>query len=98
MGNCLPTDVRLHRKYDLKGSTYGRTAGMKAQNPNAILKVTLSLMSTISLILAQLQDSLLAAIPAVRCHLCLLCETFAASPAWPEAICILGIAALSRVS
>ncbi|KAK9868987.1 hypothetical protein WJX84_003964 [Apatococcus fuscideae] len=38
MGNCLPTDVRLHRKYDLKGSTYGRTAGMKAQNPNAILK------------------------------------------------------------
>ncbi|KAK9837682.1 hypothetical protein WJX74_002866 [Apatococcus lobatus] len=38
MGNCLPTDVRLHRKYDLKGSTYGRTAGTKAQNPSAILK------------------------------------------------------------
>ena len=39
MGNVFPTDVRLHRKYDLKGSTYGRTAGLKMADPNAILKV-----------------------------------------------------------
>ncbi|KAK9815589.1 hypothetical protein WJX72_006406 [[Myrmecia] bisecta] len=39
MGNVFPTDVRLHRKYDLKGSTYGRTAGpKKLADPNAILK------------------------------------------------------------
>ncbi len=25
MGNVLPSDLRLHRRYDLKGSTYGRT-------------------------------------------------------------------------
>ena len=39
MGNVFPTDVRLHRKYDIKGSTYGRTAGSKIADPNAILKV-----------------------------------------------------------
>ena len=38
MGNVFPTDVRLHRKYDLKGSTYGRTAGAKMSDPNIILK------------------------------------------------------------
>lgn len=27
MGNVLPSDLRLHRKFDLKGSTYGRTVG-----------------------------------------------------------------------
>lgn len=40
MGNVFPTDTRLHRKYDLKGSTYGRTAGSAAlSDPNAVLKV-----------------------------------------------------------
>ena len=40
MGNVLPSDVRLHRKYDLKGSTYGRTAGAEARatNPHCTLK------------------------------------------------------------
>ena len=40
MGNVLPSDVRLHRKYDLKGSTYGRTAGIEARvtNPHCTLK------------------------------------------------------------
>ena len=27
MQNALPTHLRLHRRYDLKGSRYGRTAG-----------------------------------------------------------------------
>jgi len=27
MGNVLPSDLRLHRRYDLKGSSYGRTVG-----------------------------------------------------------------------
>jgi hypothetical protein len=40
MGNVFPTEVRLHRKYDLKGSTHGRTAGPDALTaPNTILKV-----------------------------------------------------------
>ena len=40
MGNVFPTEVRLHRKYDLKGSTHGRTAGSrKYTEPDAILKV-----------------------------------------------------------
>ena len=30
MGNVFPTEVRLHRKYDLKGSTHGRTAGAQS--------------------------------------------------------------------
>ncbi len=40
MGNVFPTEVRLHRKYDLKGSTHGRTAGScKFTAPDTILKV-----------------------------------------------------------
>lgn len=31
MGNVLPSDLRLHRKFDLKGSTYGRTVGRRQQ-------------------------------------------------------------------
>lgn len=40
MGNVLPSDLRLHRKYDLKGSRYGRTAGaaQRAANPYCTLK------------------------------------------------------------
>ena len=40
MGNVLPSDLRLHRKYDLKGSTYGRTAGREARaaDPHCTLK------------------------------------------------------------
>lgn len=30
MNNLLRTDVPLHRKFDLKGSTYGRSAGPDA--------------------------------------------------------------------
>jgi hypothetical protein len=42
MGNVFPTEVRLHRKYDLKGSTHGRTAGArKYTEPDIILKVRL---------------------------------------------------------
>ena len=40
MGSVFPTEVRLHRKYDLKGSTQGRTVGSKKlTNPNTCLKV-----------------------------------------------------------
>ena len=39
MGNVFPSDVKLHRRYDLKGSTFGRTAAKKASNPNTVLKV-----------------------------------------------------------
>ena len=39
MGNVFPSDVPLHRKYDLKGSTYGRTAGKSLFSPSACLKV-----------------------------------------------------------
>jgi hypothetical protein len=39
MGNVFPTETKMHRKYDLKGSTYGRTAGVKKDLPGAILKV-----------------------------------------------------------
>ena len=40
MGNVLPSHLRLHRKYDLKGSTYGRTAGAQqlAGDPYVTLK------------------------------------------------------------
>lgn len=40
MGNVFPSDVKLHRRYDLKGSTFGRTAAKKAGNPNTVLKVS----------------------------------------------------------
>ena len=42
MGNVFPTDVRLHRRYDLKGSTLGRTSARKAGDPNTVLKVALT--------------------------------------------------------
>ncbi len=46
MGNVFPTDVRLHRRYDLKGSTLGRTSARKAGDPNTVLKVLfLSMLS-----------------------------------------------------
>lgn len=39
MGNVLPTGKRMHRKYDLKGSTYKRTVGAeKMKDPDATLK------------------------------------------------------------
>ena len=39
MGNVFPSDVVLHRRYDLKGSRHGRTAGAEAlAKPNAVLK------------------------------------------------------------
>ena len=40
MGNVLPTDRRLHRKYDLKGSTWRRTIGpeRRAADAHATLK------------------------------------------------------------
>ena len=41
MGNVFPTDVHLHRRYDLKGSTLGRTSARKAGDPNTVLKVSL---------------------------------------------------------
>ena len=41
MGNVFPTEVPLHRKFDLKGSTLGRTAGPKANEPGATLKARL---------------------------------------------------------
>jgi hypothetical protein len=45
MCNVFPTDIRLHRKYDLKGSTYGRTAGPEAlSDRTAVLKVNPGLL------------------------------------------------------
>jgi len=38
MGNVFQTEARMHRKFDLKGSTHGRTAGARAADPAAILK------------------------------------------------------------
>ncbi len=39
MGNVLPTEKRMHRKFDLKGSTYKRTVGKeRLQDPEATLK------------------------------------------------------------
>jgi len=38
MGNVFQTEARMHRKFDLKGSTHGRTAGARAAAPAAILK------------------------------------------------------------
>lgn len=44
MGNVFPTDTRLHRKFDLKGSTYGRTAGARRNDPSATLKASRPLL------------------------------------------------------
>jgi hypothetical protein len=38
MGNVFQTEARMHRKFDLKGSTHGRTAGARTADPAAILK------------------------------------------------------------
>jgi hypothetical protein len=39
MGNVLPTERRMHRKFDLKGSTYKRTVGKeRLQDPDVTLK------------------------------------------------------------
>ena len=38
MGNVFQTEAVLHRKFDLKGSTHGRTAGARASDPHAVLK------------------------------------------------------------
>ena len=39
MGNVLPTEKRMHRRYDLKGSTYGRTVGKgRLSDPSVTLK------------------------------------------------------------
>lgn len=37
MNNLLRTDVPLHRKFDLKGSTYGRAAGPDS-SPSSVHK------------------------------------------------------------
>ena len=37
MNNLMQTDLEIHRKYDLKGSTQGRFSGV-APSPAAILK------------------------------------------------------------
>lgn len=37
MNNLMQTDLEIHRKYDLKGSTQGRFSGV-APSPGAILK------------------------------------------------------------
>ncbi len=41
MRNVFRTEVQIHRRYDLKGSTIGRTAGPEAKSgdPNVTLKV-----------------------------------------------------------
>ena len=39
MGNVFPTETQLHRRFDLKGSTLGRTAGARVNEPNTTLKV-----------------------------------------------------------
>lgn len=40
MGNVLPSDIRLHRKFDIKGSRYGRTVGKerKEKDPYVTLQ------------------------------------------------------------
>lgn len=40
MGNVLPSDRRLHRKYDLKGSRWNRSVGPErlARDPDVVLK------------------------------------------------------------
>eukprot|EP00887_Chlorella_sp_A99_P001757 scaffold19.g1757.t1 len=40
LGNVLPTDLRMHRRYDLKGSTFKRTVGeeRRRSDPGACLK------------------------------------------------------------
>ncbi|KAK9845966.1 hypothetical protein WJX81_007112 [Elliptochloris bilobata] len=38
MGNVFQTEALLHRKFDLKGSTHGRTAGARVADPAAVLK------------------------------------------------------------
>ena len=39
MGNVFPTETKMDRRFDLKGSSHGRTAGSKKDTPDAILKV-----------------------------------------------------------
>ena len=39
MGNVFPTETKMDRRFDLKGSSHGRTAGPKKDGPNVILKV-----------------------------------------------------------
>jgi len=67
MGNVFPTEVRLHRKYDLKGSTHGRTAGVrKYSEPGVILKVSSS-HATCAAVLTALKHFCQG-----RCLLCIL--------------------------
>lgn len=42
MGNVFPTETKMDRRFDLKGSSHGRTAGSKKDTPDAILKVPFS--------------------------------------------------------
>lgn len=43
MGNVFPTETKMDRRFDLKGSSHGRTAGAKKDLPNVILKVSILL-------------------------------------------------------
>ena len=59
MGNVFPTEVRLHRKYDLKGSLHGRTAGVrKFTEPDTILKVQLHELPSCTMTVSRLSLSM----------------------------------------
>lgn len=38
MGNMFYTELRIHRRYDLKGSSYGRFTDKEKINTNATMK------------------------------------------------------------
>ena len=38
MGNMFYTELRIHQRYDLKGSSYGRYTSKEKINQNATLK------------------------------------------------------------
>jgi hypothetical protein len=51
MANIFVTDLQIHRRFDIKGSTEGRTVGEEARraaegDPTVIFKVRTSLLQT----------------------------------------------------